>query len=78
MFYLAARESRRNRQGLAEQIASAAEGPGDQKPGGYHGNLVDADGRPWCFTGWQEYEKAVDVELARQCVAQATSGQKNL
>jgi hypothetical protein len=45
---------------------------------GYHGNLVDADGRPWCFPGWPEYEKAVDIELARQRVAAATGGQHNL
>lgn len=41
---------------------------------GYHGNLVDADGRPWCFAAWPEYERFVEIELARQRVLRATGG----
>ena len=35
---------------------------------GYHGNLVDANGRPWCFLTWKEYEYFVEqaAQAARE------------
>ena len=41
---------------------------------GYHGNLVDGNGRPWCFTNWKDYEHCVEIEQARQRVLRAAGG----